>query len=83
MLYDESELSGDLKNFLYTNGSFFNRLPSNLPTRIKVHVYIIKISIINSMHFIGKFDPYISLECGDLKLTEKFKTDSVEPLIGK
>jgi hypothetical protein len=83
MLYDENELAYDMKNFLKLNGGFLKRLPSNLPTRVKVNVYIIKISIINSMHFIGKFDPYINLECGDLKLTEKFKTDSVEPLIGK
>ena len=83
MLYDQDSLSDDLNNFLNVNGGFLNRLPWNMPCRCKIHVYIIKVSIVNSIHFIGRFDPYISLECGDVKLTETFKVDSVEPLIGK
>jgi hypothetical protein len=84
MLYDEEKLSLELSNYLNINGGFLKKTPSNAPIKIKCHVYIIKVSIINPIHLIGKFDPYICIECGDeIELTEKIKTDSIEPLIGK
>lgn len=84
MLYDENLLTPDLSNYLNVNGGFLKKMPSNVPIKVKCHIYIIKISIINPIHLIGKFDPSICIEYGDgIELTEKIKNDSIEPLIGK
>lgn len=84
MLYDEEKLTSELKNVLSLNGGFLNKMPANFPIKVKCHIYIIKISIINPLHFIGKFDPSICIEYGDnLTITDKIKCDSIESLIGK
>lgn len=84
LLYDEEKLDNELANYLNTNGGFLKKIPSNAPIRVKCHVYIIKVSIINPIHLIGKFDPYIYIECGDsVEQTEKIKTDLIEPMVGK
>lgn len=84
MLYDENKLTSELSDFLNVNGGFLKKMPSNAPVKVKCHIYIVKVSIINPIHLIGKFDPYICIEYGDsIELTEKIRTDSIEPLIGK
>ena len=83
MLYDEETLDDNLKDFLLSNGGFLKKMPPNLPIKVKVHVYIVKISMVNSINLIGKFEPFIHLEFGKTELTEKFKNNSIEPLIGK
>ncbi len=84
ILYDESNLTSELKSYNNQNGGFLKRKSPNLPIKLKVHVYVIKASILNPIHLDNKFDPFILIEYGDQKLTEeKIKNDSVEPLIGK
>lgn len=83
MLYDENLLTPDLVNYLNVNGGFLKKMPTNVPIKVKVHVYIIKVSIVNPIHFIGKFEPSICLQFGNTEISEKIKNDSVEPLIGK
>ncbi len=51
--------------------------------KVKVHVYIIKTSIISSINLMGKFEPSINLECGETQISEKLKIDSIESLIGR
>ena len=83
MLYDEETLNESLNNFLSSNGGFLKKMPPNLPVKVKVHVYVVKISMLNSINLAGKFEPYILLEYGQTEVKEKFKNNSVEPLIGK
>ncbi len=84
MLYDEDKLNEELTNFLNSNGGFLKKMPTNIPVKVKVYVYIIKVSILNPLHLIGKFEPFIQLDCGETEIkTEKFRTNSIEPLIGK
>lgn len=84
MLYDESKLTNDLKSYLTQNGGFLKRKSPNLPVKVRVHLYIVKASILNPIHLDSKFDPIILVEYGNQKLTEeKIKNDSMEPLIGK
>lgn len=84
MLYDESKLTPDLKNYVNQNGGFLKKKSPNLPIKVKVHVYIIKASILNPIHLDSKFNPIITAEYGEQRLPEeKIKNDSIEPLIGK
>ncbi|RMZ95737.1 otoferlin-like isoform X2 [Brachionus plicatilis] len=83
MLYDEKNLSEDVAQYLSMNGGFLKRMPPNLPVKLKVHLYIVKVSIVNPIHLIGKFEPFICIQNGDNQIEEKFKNDSIEPLIGK
>ena len=83
MLYDEKTLSSHLKEELKRNGGFLKIAPHSLPNRIKVHVYVVKALIMNPIHLFGKYEPFLFVECGHNQFTEKFKNDSVEPLIGK
>ena len=84
MLYDEADLDFTLsKNLLDTNGGFLKKIPPNLPIKVKVHVYIVKISMINSLHLDDKFESYIHLEFGKKEIKEKVKNNSVEPLVGR
>lgn len=83
MLYDEKNLSEDVAQYLSMNGGFLKRMPPNIPVKLKVYLYIIKVSIVNPLHLVGKFEPYICIQNGDKKIEEKFKNDSIEPLIGK
>ncbi|CAF0895015.1 unnamed protein product, partial [Brachionus calyciflorus] len=72
MLYDETKLDEDVSQFLTMNGGFLKKMPPNLPVKVKVHVYIIKISIVNPIHLIGKFEPFICIENGKNQIEEKF-----------
>ena len=83
MLYDETNFNYMLKNFVTKNHGFLNKIPTNLPVKIKVHVYIIKIRILNPIHLMGKFKPRICLDFGVNQIHENFKNNSVEPLIGR
>jgi len=84
MIYDEHLLTNDLKSYLNQNGGFLKKKSPNLPMKLKVHIYIIKASILNPIHLDSKFDPFILIEYGNEKLAEeKIKNDSIEPLIGK
>lgn len=83
MLYNEQKLTSEITNFLNVNGGFLKKMPPNLPIKVKVHVYVIKVSIVNPIHLIGKFEPFICLENGENEISEKFKNDSIEPLIGR
>ncbi len=86
LLYDETALNLNLKNMLDIKGGFLKNTPPNLPIKIKVHVYILKISVINSIGLIGNnsLQPKICLNYGshELKL-ENIKIKSMESLIGK
>lgn len=82
ILYDEKKLDDDVSQSLSMNSGFLKKMPSNLPVKVKVHVYIIKISIVNPIHLIGKFEPFICIENGQNVIEEKFKND-IEPFIGK
>ena len=67
-------------------GGFLKNTPPNLPIKIKVHVYILKIFVVNAIGLIGnnRLQPKICLNYGsnELKL-ENIKSKSMEPVIGK
>lgn len=84
MLYDENNLEPNLKDELKKHAGFLKIAQHHLPARIKVHLYVVKAMIINSIHLFGKFEPFLFIECGEKnQFSEKFKIDSIEPLIGK
>lgn len=83
MLYNDEQLDHNLRNFLNINGGFLRKMPPNVSVKVKIHCYIIKTSIFNPIHFMGKFEPYLFLECGSTQINEKFKNDSIETFVGR
>jgi hypothetical protein len=84
MLYDENELDNEEKIFMTKNGGFLKNMASNGEVQVRVHVYIIKASIINPF-VTPKSERTISLDFGGKNvITEKLPySRSNEPLIGK
>lgn len=83
MLYDEANLNFNLKSTLDIKGGFLRNLPTNLPIKVKVHVYIIKFMIMNAMSFIGKAQPKICLNFGANEIKYENVKCSVETMVGK
>lgn len=84
ILYDdENELEGEPLELLQSTGGFLKLLPSNQRFRVKCRVYLIKVSLVSSIHLIGKFEPSVWLEFGENQIVEKLGNDSTEVLVGK
>jgi hypothetical protein len=85
MLYDEANLNFNLKTTLDIKGGFLRNTPTNLPIKVKVHVYIVKIMIMNAMGFIGngKIQPKIVLNYGTNEIKYENIKCSVEAMVGK
>lgn len=86
MLYDEQSLLYSHKSFLDIKGGFLQNTPANLPIKIKVHIYILKLMSVNQIGFLrhSKLQPKLCFNFGVNEVKqENIKTNSVEPLIGK
>ncbi|KAG5866594.1 hypothetical protein JTB14_013113 [Gonioctena quinquepunctata] len=64
---------------------FFQGLPSNDPIRVLVRVYIVKANDLHPMDLNGKADPYIVLQLGSKRISDKenYISKQLNPLFGK
>ncbi|KAK4877630.1 hypothetical protein RN001_010136 [Aquatica leii] len=68
-----------------TNYGLFQGLPSNEPIGVLVRVYIVKASDLHPMDLNGKADPYIVLQLGSKKISDKenYVSKQLNPVFGK
>lgn len=64
---------------------FFQGLPSNDPIRVLVRVYIVKANDLHPMDLNGKADPYIVLQLGSKRISDKdnYISKQLNPIFGK
>lgn len=64
---------------------FFQGIPSNEPIHVLVRVYIIKANDLHPTDMNGKADPYIVLQLGSKKITDKenYISKQLNPVFGK
>lgn len=64
---------------------FFQGLPSNDPIRVLVRVYIVKANDLHPMDLNGKADPYIILQLGSKRISDKehYISKQLNPVFGK
>ncbi|XP_071050803.1 otoferlin-like [Onthophagus taurus] len=64
---------------------FFQGLPSNDPIRVLVRVYIVKATDLHPMDLNGKADPYIVLQLGSKRISDKdnYISKQLNPIFGK
>ncbi|XP_050539137.1 otoferlin-like isoform X2 [Daktulosphaira vitifoliae] len=64
---------------------FFQGLPSNDPIHVLVRVYIVKASDLHPMDINGKADPYVVLQLGSKKISDKdnYISKQLNPVFGK
>lgn len=64
---------------------FFQGLPSNEPIRVLVRVYIVKANDLHPMDLNGKADPYIVLQLGSKRISDKdnYISKQLNPIFGK
>ncbi|XP_018569831.1 otoferlin-like [Anoplophora glabripennis] len=64
---------------------FFQGLPSNDPIRVLVRVYIVKANDLHPMDLNGKADPYIVLQLGSKRISDKdnYISKQLNPVFGK
>jgi len=64
---------------------FFQGLPSNDPIHVLVRVYIVKANDLHPMDINGKADPYVVLQLGSKKISDKdnYISKQLNPVFGK
>ena len=64
---------------------FFQGIPSNEPISVLVHVYIVKANDLHPMDLNGKADPYIVLQFGSKRVSDKenYVSKQLNPVFGK
>nr|CAH7741241.1 unnamed protein product [Callosobruchus chinensis] len=64
---------------------FFQGLPSNDPIRVLVRVYIVKANDLHPMDLNGKADPYVVLQLGSKRISDKenYISKQLNPIFGK
>ncbi|KAF2368428.1 C2 domain [Trinorchestia longiramus] len=78
-LQDTSVMGGDPRH------GFFQGLPSNEPIHVMVRVYIVKALDLHPMDLNGKADPYIVVQLGNKKISDKenYISKQLNPVFGK
>ena len=64
---------------------FFQGLPSNDPIHVLVRVYVVKANDLHPMDLNGKADPYIVLQLGSKRISDKehYISKQLNPVFGK
>ena len=64
---------------------FFQGLPSNDPLRVLVRVYVVKANDLHPMDINGKADPYLVLQLGSKRISDKdnYVSKQLNPVFGK
>ena len=64
---------------------FFQGLPSNEPIGVLVRVYIVKANDLHPMDINGKADPYLVLQFGSKRVSDKdnYVSKQLNPVFGK
>ncbi|KAF0293526.1 Otoferlin [Amphibalanus amphitrite] len=64
---------------------YFSGLPSNEPIHVLVRVYVVRALDLHPMDLNGKADPYIVLQLGSKKLSDKenYQSKQLNPVFGK
>lgn len=64
---------------------FFQGVPSNKQVHVLVRVYIVRAIDLHPMDINGKADPYIALQCGSQKISDKsnYISKQLNPIFGK
>lgn len=64
---------------------FFQGLPSNDPIHVLVRVYIVKANDLHPMDINGKADPYVVLQLGSKRISDKdnYISKQLNPVFGK
>ncbi|XP_017781557.1 PREDICTED: otoferlin-like isoform X2 [Nicrophorus vespilloides] len=64
---------------------FFQGLPSNDPIRVLVRVYVVKANDLHPMDLNGKADPYVVLQLGSKRISDKdnYISKQLNPVFGK
>ncbi|KAL1517093.1 hypothetical protein ABEB36_000901 [Hypothenemus hampei] len=64
---------------------FFQGIPSNDPIRVLVRVYIVKANDLHPMDLNGKADPYVVLQLGSKRISDKenYISKQLNPVFGK
>lgn len=64
---------------------FFQGLPSNDPIRVLVRIYIVKANDLHPMDLNGKADPYIFIQLGSKRISDKenYISKQLNPVFGK
>lgn len=67
------------------NNGFFQGAPSNEPIHVLIRVYIVKATGLHPMDFNGKADPYIVLNLGSRKFSDKenYQSKQLNPVFGR
>ena len=76
---DHNVVGTDLKN------GFFQGLPSNEPIGVLIRVYVVKANDLHPMDMNGKADPYLVLQFGSKKVSDKenYVSKQLNPVFGK
>ena len=78
----EKRLKNELLKQVQLNGGFLKKFPLNNHIKVRCHVYLIKSWLLNLTNFMGKFDPYVSIELEEKEI-DRIKLESFETYIGK
>ena len=64
---------------------FFQGIPSNEPIGVLVRVYVVKANDLHPMDINGKADPYLVLQFGSKKVSDKdnYVSKQLNPVFGK
>ena len=64
---------------------FFQGMPSNDPIRVLVRVYVVKANDLHPMDMNGKADPYLVLQFGSKRISDKdnYVSKQLNPVFGK
>ena len=64
---------------------FFQGMPSNDPIRVLVRVYVVKVNDLHPMDMNGKADPYLVLQFGSKRVSDKdnYVSKQLNPVFGK
>jgi Ca2+-dependent lipid-binding protein, contains C2 domain len=64
---------------------FFQGVPNNDPIHVLVRVYVVKATDLHPMDLNGKADPYVVLQLGSKRLSDKenYVSKQLNPVFGK
>jgi hypothetical protein len=64
---------------------FFQGLPSNDPIHVLVRVYVVKANDLHPMDLNGKADPYVVLQLGSKRISDKehYISKQLNPVFGR
>ena len=64
---------------------FFQGLPANDPIRVLIRVYVVKANDLHPMDINGKADPYLVLQLGSKRVSDKdnYVSKQLNPVFGK